>query len=49
MKTRYTGVTCDPNDFEKNGYFLHERQMNSRTELIICMTMVGSLAYSDRR
>ena len=39
---------CDPNDIEKNGYFLHEKQMNSGTESIICMTMVGSLAYSGR-
>ena len=39
MKTRYTAVTCDPDDFEKNGHFLRQNQMNRRTELFICITM----------
>jgi hypothetical protein len=47
---RYTAVTCDSNDFEEKnvGYFLREKQMNRRTESIICMTTI-SLAYSGRR
>ena len=39
MQTRYTAVTCDPDDFEKNGHFLRQNQMNRRTELFICVTM----------
>jgi chitin synthase len=39
MKTRYTAVTCDPDDFEKNGHFLRQNQMSRRTELFICITM----------
>ena len=39
MKTRYTAVTCDPDDFEKNGHFLRQNQMHRRTELFICITM----------
>jgi chitin synthase len=39
MKTRYTAVTCDPDDFEKNGHFLRQNQTNRRTELFICITM----------
>jgi chitin synthase len=38
-KTRYTAVTCDPDDFEKSGHFLRQNQMNRRTELFICITM----------
>ena len=39
MKTRYTAVTCDPDDFEQSGHFLRQNQMNRRTELFICITM----------
>ena len=39
MKARYTAVTCDPDDFEKNGHFLRQNQMHRRTELFICITM----------
>ena len=39
MKTRYTAVTCDPDDFEKSGHFLRQNQMSRRTELFICITM----------
>jgi len=48
MKTRYTAVTCDPDDFEKNGHFLRQNQTNRRTELFICITMynVSGLARS---
>jgi len=39
MKTRYTAVTCDPDDFEQKGHFLRQNQMHRRTELFICITM----------
>jgi chitin synthase len=39
MKTRYTAVTCDPDEFEKKGHFLRQNQMHRRTELFICITM----------
>ena len=39
MKARYTAVTCDPDDFEKNGHFLRQNQTNRRTELFVCITM----------
>jgi len=39
MKTRYTAVTCDPDDFERKGHFLRQNQNNRRTELFICITM----------
>jgi len=39
MKARYTAVTCDPDDFERNGHFLRQNQMHRRTELFICITM----------
>lgn len=48
MKTRYTAVTCDPDDFEKNGHFLRQNQMHRRTELFVCVTMynVSGLIWS---
>ncbi|KAF9556711.1 glycosyltransferase family 2 protein, partial [Agrocybe pediades] len=39
MKTRYTAVTCDPDDFEKSGFFLRQNEMGRRTELFIVITM----------
>ncbi|KAI0312347.1 glycosyltransferase family 2 protein [Amylostereum chailletii] len=39
MKTRYTAVTCDPDDFEKRGFFLRQNELGRRTELFICVTM----------
>lgn len=39
MKTRYTAVTCDPNDFEKKGFFLRQNESGRRTELFIVITM----------
>jgi len=39
MMTRYTAVTCDPDDFEKSGHFLRQNQTNRRTELFVCITM----------
>ncbi|KAG6813294.1 hypothetical protein H0H92_012449 [Tricholoma furcatifolium] len=38
-KTRYTAVTCDPDDFEKKGFFLRQNESGRRTELFIVITM----------
>lgn len=46
MKTRYTAVTCDPDDFEKKGFFLRQNESGRRTELFIVITMYNvSLFY----
>ena len=37
--TRYTAVTCDPDDFEKRGFSLRQNESNRPTELFICVTM----------
>ena len=39
MKTRYTAVTCDPDQFEKKGFFLRQNETGRRTELFIVITM----------
>ncbi|KAA1473984.1 glycosyltransferase family 2 protein [Dentipellis sp. KUC8613] len=39
MKMRYTAVTCDPDDFEKSGFFLRQNESGRRTELCVCITM----------
>ncbi|KAL0068737.1 hypothetical protein AAF712_004066 [Marasmius tenuissimus] len=39
METQYTAVTCDPNDFESEGYVLRQTHMGRRTELLIVVTM----------
>lgn len=39
MYTRYTAVTCDPDDFEKNGFFLRQNASGRRTELFIVITL----------
>jgi chitin synthase len=39
MRTRYTAVTCDPDDFEKNGFFLRQNENGRKTELFIVVTM----------
>ncbi|KAH8107991.1 chitin synthase-domain-containing protein [Cristinia sonorae] len=39
LKTRYTAVTCDPDDFEKNGFFLRQNEYGRSTELFIVITM----------
>ena len=55
MKTRYTAVTCDPDEFEKKGFFLRQNEMQRTTELFIVITMynVGVptqlAAYMHRR
>ncbi|KAL1672473.1 chitin synthase [Schizophyllum commune] len=39
MRTRYTAVTCDPDDFERSGFFLRQNEMARQTELFIVITM----------
>ena len=47
--TRYTLVTCDPDEFENNGYFLRQTQIGRRTEMFIVITMYNvSLDLSGR-
>lgn len=45
--TRYTAVTCDPDEFEQKGFFLRQNAMGRKTELFIVITMynVKSFAY----
>ena len=43
--TRYTAVTCDPDDFEKCGLFLRQNESNRSTELFICVTMYNVRSY----
>ncbi|KAH9839307.1 chitin synthase-domain-containing protein [Rhodofomes roseus] len=38
-QARYTAVTCDPDSFEKNGYFLRQNELGRTTELFIVITM----------
>jgi chitin synthase len=39
MKTRYTAVTCDPDEFEAKGFFLRQNETGRKTELFIVITM----------
>ncbi|TDL25938.1 hypothetical protein BD410DRAFT_764173 [Rickenella mellea] len=39
LKTRYTAVTCDPDDFERNNFFLRQNESGRKTELFIVITM----------
>ncbi|KIJ49461.1 glycosyltransferase family 2 protein [Sphaerobolus stellatus SS14] len=39
MQTRYTAVTCDPDDFEKERFSLRQNAYGRTTELFICITM----------
>ena len=38
-KTRYTAVTCDPDDYEKEKFFLRQNESGRTTELFIVITM----------
>ena len=38
-KTRYSAVTCDPDDFEKDKFFLRQNENGRTTELFIVITM----------
>jgi chitin synthase len=39
MNTRYTAVTCDPDDFIKAGFSLRQVEMHRTMELFIVITM----------
>ncbi|KAF7315388.1 Chitin synthase [Mycena indigotica] len=39
LKTRYSAVTCDPDDFEAKGFELRQTLMGRQTELFIVITM----------
>jgi chitin synthase len=45
--TRYTAVTCDPDEFEKNGFFLRQNESGRRTELFIVITMYNVSSTLD--
>lgn len=47
-ETRYTAVTCDPDDFEKKGFFLRQNESGRRTELFIVVTMYNVGHFSSR-
>ncbi|KAI0958961.1 Chitin synthase, class 3 [Taiwanofungus camphoratus] len=38
-KMRYTAVTCDPDEFERRGFFLRQNESGRTTELFIVITM----------
>jgi chitin synthase len=44
MHTRYTGVICDPDDYEKTGLFLRQNAYGRRTEMFIVITMYNVCA-----
>ncbi|KAL0577036.1 hypothetical protein V5O48_004970, partial [Marasmius crinis-equi] len=39
MEMQYTAVTCDPDDFDSEGYVLRQTYMGRRTELLVVVTM----------
>ncbi|KAI6134500.1 glycosyltransferase family 2 protein [Pisolithus croceorrhizus] len=39
VQTRYSAVTCDPDDFEKEKFFLRQNESGRTTELFIVITM----------
>ncbi|PCH43373.1 glycosyltransferase family 2 protein [Wolfiporia cocos MD-104 SS10] len=39
LSTRYTAVTCDPDEFEENGFDLRQIEYERSTELFIVITM----------
>ena len=45
MMTRYTAVTCDPDEFETSGFSLRQNENGRKTEVFIAITMynVGPL------
>jgi chitin synthase len=47
LRTRYTAVTCDPDDFAKNGYSLRQQLYGRRTEIFIVITMYNVIACYD--
>lgn len=47
MKTRYTAVTCDPDEFEKKGFFLRQNEYGRTTELFIVITMYNVCLWNE--
>lgn len=45
-KMRYTAVTCDPNDFQKERYKLRQSLYGRKTELAIVATMYNESVAS---
>lgn len=43
---RYTAATCDPKDFESDGYTLRQQLLSRETELFIVLTMYN-VKYAD--
>lgn len=39
LLSRYIAATCDPADFQKDGYTLRQNLMHRETELFIVLTM----------
>lgn len=48
-RTRYTAVTCDPDDFEKEKFFLRQNESGRTTELFIVITMYNVRPAQSRR
>jgi hypothetical protein len=46
MKTRYTAVTCDPDEFEVKGFILRQNESRRKTELFIVVTMYN-VSFSE--
>ena len=44
---RYTVVTCDPDEFEKNGFLLRQNESGRRTKLFIVITMYNVSSALD--
>lgn len=44
--TRYTAVTCDPDNFEENKYFLRQNILERETELAIVITLYVSCLFA---
>jgi chitin synthase len=43
---RYTAATCDPKDFQSEGYTLRQQLLNRKTELFIVLTMYNVSAQN---
>lgn len=45
--TRYTAVTCDPDEFEESGFFLRQNESGRKTELFIVITVYNVCISSE--
>lgn len=46
LNPSYTGVTCDPDEFEEQNYVLRQNLSGRETELAICITMYNVNLHS---